>query len=506
MRLKFLIFLFLIFWFRSLQAQEDEMPVLVDVVETVQTPPSAQPGQFEAAGLLGIRNQAGEVIIPAVYDYLYPEQWATFMLAARDGKYGAIDAHNKVIIPFAYDLLEPTPFWSMNRRIPAEVQTQGIRLIAAKNDVYGILDAAGTAVLPMEYGFIELARMGYFNVQKDGKWGLANRQGEILIPCQFDARISVDIDAGQFIASRDGKWGVLSATQEVLLPFAYDDVQNTGLFYNAIAKDGKYGLWDKKALKVTLPVSLDTLVKMNPRATYWAARKAGRWGLVGPEGAELIPLQFDSIAMPFYGFKNCALVKTGPKAFTVYSVKGERLLPAEYVSIKSYLSSAFIVEDASGKKGMLRPDGSTMLALAFDEIKNGMSRSLFARKGEFFAAFDTTGKQATPFNIKEFTVYSTAVLADGRKLLVGLTKDELPDYTVFDGIEAFDPSFNNFVVSQKKGDVLREGLVYKFRWAAPLIFENVQHIPVQPSRELQYQGIDTDAFVAMGILPGGKNN
>lgn len=61
-----------------------------------------------------------------------------------------------------------------------------------------------------------------FNVKKNGKCGCVNRNGDIIIPIEYDDVIKNSFD---FVpVKKNGKWGILSADNEIVVPIEYEDI------------------------------------------------------------------------------------------------------------------------------------------------------------------------------------------------------------------------------------------------------------------------------------------
>ena len=72
-----------------------------------------------------------------------------------------------------------------------------------------------------------------FPVERNGRWGLMEtRSGRLAVPFRYKA---VDAPIGERFIAKEGRWGVADLEGRVLLPFLYDDVH-----LNSCA-DGKTG-------------------------------------------------------------------------------------------------------------------------------------------------------------------------------------------------------------------------------------------------------------------------
>lgn len=129
----------------------------------------------------------------------------------RNGKYGFLDRKGREVIPCSYE------------------ETGGFRMgrtMVRKGNRYGIIDTTGRYVLPLEYESTTLRGDKYMYhdslalVEKEGKFGYVDLEGQLVIPFWFD-------DAYQFsegLASvrHNGLWGYVDTRGEVFMPFIFD--------------------------------------------------------------------------------------------------------------------------------------------------------------------------------------------------------------------------------------------------------------------------------------------
>ena len=91
---------------------------------------------------------------------------------------------------------------------------------------------------------ITLWDLSYFYCNLNGKKGLYNEQGKLIIPFEYDK-----IEYGQgwrphpFFVFKNGKEGLIDALGNLLFPCIYDEIRCIGTRYR-IWKDGKDSLWE----------------------------------------------------------------------------------------------------------------------------------------------------------------------------------------------------------------------------------------------------------------------
>ena len=145
---------------------------------------------FEENGKVGLKNDQGNILIPAHYDALgWPDQ--EFMIhkgviGYRKGDYwGLISVQNKIITEAHYTTLEPA---GSNQIIAAMKEPQSFRIKK------GCIDLSGKVVIPFEYDGIELQDLRaivHNRIQNKIQFGVINLKNEILIPIQYQSIIPV---------------------------------------------------------------------------------------------------------------------------------------------------------------------------------------------------------------------------------------------------------------------------------------------------------------------------
>lgn len=214
---------------------------------------------FEKKGKFGVRDSAGEVVVPCEYDsvsfkcvgkegYKYKEVYEVI----RDGKLGWFDLDGNEILPCQYEAIENFGTSCLL------IENKKCGLISFSNEIVipceydAILSEQGLVMkdnklglhskhahIPCEYEDVEEIRYGYCKVKRDKKWGLADRNGKIVIQMQYD-KISYHTIPGGFGAygglflEKDGKFVARSLDGKVVLKEKFDNFFSV---YDAFIKE-----------------------------------------------------------------------------------------------------------------------------------------------------------------------------------------------------------------------------------------------------------------------------
>ena len=198
---------------------------------------------------------------------------------------------------------------------------------------------------------------GCLRVKKDGKYGLIDFSGKVLLDCQYDSIEPIIGANNSLVTKKDGKEGLVSTIGAQIIDNSYASITTLTDKYEDgyIVKDenGKLGVigTNKKEL---LKIEYDEIKNIYSNNTY-IAKKDGDWKIVS-DGKETTSLNYDdAIAIDGNGYiivkkdnKFGVVSKTGDENFGVIDAKGTEIIPAEYKSLKSVFQNCYIAEKDSG--------------------------------------------------------------------------------------------------------------------------------------------------------------
>ena len=65
---------------------------------------------------------------------------------------------------------------------------------------------------------------GTVAVKKEGKWGFINKNGDLIVPFEYDSCLNY-FNKNIVAVEKDNKWGFVDKSGNVVIPFEYDVVQ-----------------------------------------------------------------------------------------------------------------------------------------------------------------------------------------------------------------------------------------------------------------------------------------
>ena len=201
-------------------------------------------------GKYGFVDQTGKEVVPIKYDgvsiFLNDEK-APGSVAKLNGKYGIIDKTGKEMVPIKYDKID---FFFTDAKI----------VRAKLNDKWGFIDQTGKVVIPFKYDEV-----------KDDSQGPFSYEGQETIFLGFRSIFSPDAPLTNIAAltsdeswrgfskrwpwgrgasedakvKLDGKWGLIDRTGNVVVPIKYDHLGSFKWGLIEVRLDGKDGYVDE---------------------------------------------------------------------------------------------------------------------------------------------------------------------------------------------------------------------------------------------------------------------
>lgn len=141
----------------------------------------------------GLMDENGQVLTDIKYSGLWPE--GIFFLTWYQGKYGLVDQAGKHVLDNLFTEIKILP--KLNRIIA----------VAGQNSDFKLFDSQG--VLLTESGFDnieEINSKNFFSVKKEGKRGLINQQGQLIVPPSYDQIFSKGQNENKIYGMKNGQY------------------------------------------------------------------------------------------------------------------------------------------------------------------------------------------------------------------------------------------------------------------------------------------------------------
>ncbi len=285
-----------------------------------QTPTSLQKFlPIKQNQLWGAIDYEGNVIIPPHYTYLASVDGTNLAIARKDKHLGLINFEGNTILPFKYRNIRPL----------------GDSLLALLAETWQIFRIGENQFLPGVYDNVQLyenpddpeRETHLIRVWKNGKQGFLDFSGSYLISPRYD--YIEPIRPNLYKVFQNGAMGLLHAQKGLILAAEYQAI-TWQKDYFSLEKDSLYGLANAQG-QLIIPAQYDSVCALNPapQDRVWLVRKEDKWGLIGPQGENLVSLAYQDIFPLKPGF--CIVKKAGKVG--LYTWQKEEALACAYDEI-----------------------------------------------------------------------------------------------------------------------------------------------------------------------------
>jgi len=218
------------------------VPIIYDKVDKRCYAPSNnfRPGITRVCkeGFVGGINHTGTFLLPIEFQEIEDNYEKDLFFVKKDNKYGFYDTEYQLVIPFKYDFTSGF--------------SDGLAVVGIAGK-YGYINEKGEAVIPSIYDFAAPFCNGLAAVVKNNKLGYINQSGEQIIPLKYqveyvrcyydsfsedyrtDLYLGADFNSPHiaFVKSTNGKLGIINRKGELVVDYKYDRILSAG-------SDGKF--------------------------------------------------------------------------------------------------------------------------------------------------------------------------------------------------------------------------------------------------------------------------
>jgi hypothetical protein len=205
---------------------------------------------------VGLLNEKGEIVLLAEYDWInyFTEDMANI---GKNGKNGFINKTGEIVIPPIYEMANDFSDGMAAIGIPDPDVGRPLGFLSiSSRTIWGFIDKTGEIVIPPQYDHVKefidgIAEVGNYVEDIDHKWQIKwwfiNKKGEIVDPAVSEG-VAFGENKQLILAKKDGKEGILNRKGDVILPFEYDNIYINNIKDNllCVEKDGLWGILEIK--------------------------------------------------------------------------------------------------------------------------------------------------------------------------------------------------------------------------------------------------------------------
>ncbi|MBR6504613.1 MAG: WG repeat-containing protein [Clostridia bacterium] len=283
----------------------------------------------------GVINSLGKTVIEPIYDEMLvvPNNKKAVFIAIDTVDYETktyktivLDQNNKTIFT-EYELVEAVDNYDENGNLWYEENVLRVK----QDGKYGLIDYEGKVLISCEYDEIYSLK-GTKNsiiLKKEGKLGLADCRGNIIIePVYINIMpMSNDYKSGYIVVNSENTYGVVDFNKTVILEPKYQDIKQISANNMYVVKEeGNYKIIDKSANVINDKLNGE-IIQINGENIVIS--KDGKYGVINKNGEERLASNYDYLE---YTFDNYYIAKKDNK-YGIINIAGEEMIGFSYDGI-----------------------------------------------------------------------------------------------------------------------------------------------------------------------------
>lgn len=303
----------------------------------------------------GVINTKGQVIIEPTYDEMIviPDSTKPIFICTTDvdyenNSYRSIAINEKGTQIFSeYDKVEAITNIDSSNNLWYEENVLKVQ----KDGKYGLINTNGNVVLSTEYDKIESMQgtENIFVTVKDGKQGIADNLGSIIIENKYIKinTLTNKKENGFIVKSEDSKYGVINYDKTKVLDTIYDEIKNVyGNNMYVVKEADSWKIINTKG-ESFLENSFEDVTAINLENVI--VKNNGKYGVTSIQGETKIEAIYDELK---YAFIDTYIAKKDEK-YGMINIQNEEKLPFVYESIEYKEEADFIIAQKEDKTSEL---------------------------------------------------------------------------------------------------------------------------------------------------------
>jgi len=342
-------------------------------------------------GRYGFCTVDKKIVIDCIYVAVEPFNEGLAFVMNEEGKWGCIDRHGKVVIPFLFKYERGYSF--RDGLAVVKGSPQSLLYTLKYEYLWGGIDKRGSVIIPFIYKRIYKFNEGLApacNVQD--KWGYVDNMGVEKILCRYDSAGHFDRDLA-IVGIRDVKYckfGVINKDGEVVIPCFYDGLEFEEELVVARLNE-KHGVIDRRG-NVILPLRFDS-IKISEGLIVASYNK--KIGVFDKSGNQTIQFEYHQKMMKhnmwISTYKEGLLQAGKDNKFGFVDHDGKIIVPFIYDEVKDFNEQIAAVK-ANKRWGFINKNGICIIPFLYDDVKDfNEGLSCVYNDGLGWGLIDTTG-------------------------------------------------------------------------------------------------------------------
>ena len=314
----------------------------------------------------------------------------TYFVSYKDNKWGVINARGEDVISPSYQEMIIIP----NSKEDVFLCTYDVNYDTGEYKTMA-LNSQNEEILT-EYDKIE-ALQNYdennniwydtnaLKVQKDGKYGLIDFQGQEILTCEYDIITPMAGVENAIEIQKEEKYGLVDSKGNTILNTDYAsieplDTKNTSN-YIIQTTEGKYGIASYSD-SLVLDAIYDGVEQIHANNMY-VVIKEGKQVIVNDQGEEILNGDYDEI-QDILKTTNQGIIYQKDGTYGVMDFSGEQIVPNTYDSLQEAKEGIFIAEQ-NGKYGIIDQQNVIQVDFKYLSIYYNEQADIYVAENENFS-------------------------------------------------------------------------------------------------------------------------
>lgn len=332
----------------------------------------------------------------------------TYFAAFKDNKWGVIDENGDVIIEPSYEEMmiipnNKTDIFLCTYDVNYDTGEYSTKALNSKNQEIFTEYNKVEAISNHDENDTLWYEDNVLRVQKDGKWGVINYDGKVLLNTEYDSIESVQGIKNALLIEKEGKYGVADNEGKIILDPIYTGVTNLGKDnrsgYIVKNDEGLYGIVDASK-NVILENKYEEIEKVYGNDLYVVSQN-GKQKVVNKDGQDVLTEGFDQITN-ILKTKDSGVIYTSNGKYGIMTLTGEIKIEAQYDNLVEAKANVFIATK-DNKRGIIDIDNQEKVPFDYNTIT-------YNEIGDIYVAEDENYNSQVMNN--QFEVKQTGILIE----------------------------------------------------------------------------------------------
>ena len=332
----------------------------------------------------------------------------TYFAAFKDNKWGVIDENGDIIIEPSYEEMmiipnNKTDIFLCTYDVNYDTGDYSTKALNSKNQEIFTEYNKVEAINNHDENDTLWYEDNVLKVQKDGKWGVINYDGKVLLNTEYDSIESVQGIKNALLIEKEGKYGVADNEGKIILDPIYTGVTNLGKDnrsgYIVKNDEGLYGIVDASK-NVILENKYEEIEKVYGNDLYVVSQN-GKQKIVNKDGQDVLTEGFDQITN-ILKTKDSGVIYTSNGKYGIMTLTGEIKIEAQYDNLVEAKANVFIATK-DNKRGIIDIDNQEKLPFDYNTIT-------YNEIGDIYVAEDENYNSQVMNN--QFEVKQTGILIE----------------------------------------------------------------------------------------------